>query len=156
MATIKKTFRSRYSEYEPQVYGFQTKGPSMTQQQFKEETNINNIMKKYQSTGLFTHINPKEAKFGDFTNVEDYQISLHKVMQAQEEFKMLPSELRNKFQNDPAKLLHFMETASEEDLIKYGFKDPVQSPIEKTQGGQNGTGTDSQSKDEGKSDIQSN
>ena len=36
--------------------------PTMTQQQFGEETDINNIMKKYQQTGELPNLSVKEGK----------------------------------------------------------------------------------------------
>lgn len=123
MATIK--FRTAYDPHEPGKYAFAPVGESLTQQQFKDECNVNNIMAKYKKTGLLTHINRHQAQFGDFASIEDYQVSLHKLMQAQESFAQLPSEIRSKFLNDPANLIEFVsDPKNNEEAIKLGLKIP--------------------------------
>lgn len=115
--------RKRYDEHKSKDYGFEFKKPSLTQQQFKAECDVNNILAKYKKSGLLTHINKHQGNFGDFTNVEDYKTSLEKVMKAQESFEHLPSELRNKFQNDPGNLISYLQDPkNDEEAVKYGLK----------------------------------
>lgn len=115
--------RSRYSPHDPDKYAFSTTGESMTNQQFKEECDVNNILAKYKRTGLLSHVSRTQGQFGDFSNLQDYQTSLHKLMQAQESFGLLPSEVRNKFQNDPGKLIEFLaDSKNDEEAYKYGLK----------------------------------
>lgn len=122
--------RSRYSPHNSDEYGFATTGESMTQQQFKAECDVNNILAKYKKTGLLSHVSKTQGQFGDFSDLNDYQTSLHKVMQAQESFGLLPSEVRNKFQNDPGKLIEFLaDPKNDEESYKFGLKiKPEQSP----------------------------
>lgn len=54
-------------------------------------------------------VRPDPSSFGNFLNVGDYQTALHKVMDAQQAFDQLPSEVRNKFHNDPSKLIGFLK-----------------------------------------------
>lgn len=115
------TIKTLYGKHERHIQN--TVGHSLTQQQFKDETNVNNILKKYQKTGLLTHVNSSQPSFGDFSSVEDYQVSLSKIQQAQQSFFNLPSELRNKFHNDPSKLIEFINNPkNDEDSYKYGLK----------------------------------
>lgn len=127
----KVKIKSRYNTHPQHTYSFSTTGESLTQQQFKAECDVNNILAKYKKTGLISHLAKHKGNFGDFSNFEDYQTSLHKVMQAQESFGHLPSELRNKFQNDPGKLIEYLgDKANDEEAIKYGLKikkDPKES-----------------------------
>lgn len=123
MESLKVKIRSRYSPHDPDKYGFATTGDSMTNQQFKEECDVNNILAKYKRTGLLSHVSRTQGQFGDFSTLDDYQTSLHKVMKAQESFGLLPSEVRNKFQNDPAKLIDFLsDSKNDEEAYKYGLK----------------------------------
>nr|QJB19432.1 MAG: internal scaffolding protein [Microvirus sp.]QJB19673.1 MAG: internal scaffolding protein [Microvirus sp.] len=115
-------FRTKYNPHPPRAYAFTCVEPSLTQQQFKDECDVNNILKKYQQTGLLSHVVKTQGNFGDFSSVEDYQTSLHKVMIAQDNFELLPSELRSKFNNDPSKLIGFInDPKNKEDCLKYGL-----------------------------------
>jgi len=119
--TIK--IRKRFDEYKSKDYAKESKGESMTQQQFKEECDVNNILAKYRKTQMLTHINKHEGKFGDFSNVDDYHTSLEKLNMAQSNFELLPSELREKFGNDPGKLIEYLQDSkNDEEAIKYGLK----------------------------------
>lgn len=121
METLK--IKSRYNHSEPRAHSFATTGESMTQQQFKDECNINNILAKYKKTGLLTHTAKHEGHFGDFTSIEDYQTSLHKIMEAENSFNMLPSEIRNRFQNDPGQLIGYLsDEKNNEEAYTLGLK----------------------------------
>lgn len=115
--------RSRYSKHDPALYAFKCEGESKTQQQFKAECDVNNIMAKYKKTQMITHLAKHQGQFGDFSNLEDYQTSLHKVMLAHDSFAQLPSELRSRFQNDPAQLIQYLsDSNNNEEAYKLGLK----------------------------------
>ena len=101
-------FKTRFKTHTPRKYATKQEGESLTQQQFKAECDVNNILAKYRKTGMLTHVHKHQGNFGDFSSVEDYQTSLGKLMQAQQSFESLPSELRAKFENDPAKLISYL------------------------------------------------
>jgi phage internal scaffolding protein len=116
-------FKTRYTPHEPRKFSSINNEPSMTQQQFKAECDVNNIMAKYKKTNMISHLSKHDGSFGDFSSIEDYQTSLNKLMIAQESFGLLPSELRNKFHNDPAKLIEFInDETNTEECYKYGLK----------------------------------
>lgn len=83
-------------------------GDGKTQQQFKDECDINNIMKAYSVTGLFTHVNTNEPRYLDATGY-DYQAAMNLVAEAQGLFAQLPSDVRYEFENNPQKFLEFCE-----------------------------------------------
>lgn len=83
--------------------------PSLAQQQFKDECDINNIMKKYQTTGQFTHLTSATGVYADFSQITDYQEMLDTVRYAQEAFSALPAEMRLRFNNNPGELLTFLQ-----------------------------------------------
>lgn len=87
---------------------FKTVGESMTHQSFKQECDINHILKKYNRTQMLTHINKIQGNYGDFSGVQDYQTSLNQVIQAQDSFLALSSDLRKRFGNDPVNFLEFV------------------------------------------------
>lgn len=84
------------------------KEKSLTQQQYKESTDVNNIVKQYEQTGVLPTSN-KVAQFMDVSDIQDYQKSLETVYEAQKAFDALPAAIRNKMDNDPAKLIAFLE-----------------------------------------------
>lgn len=96
--------------------------PSLTQQQFKDECDINNIMKKYATTGQFTHVTGKQGMYGDFSSIKDYHTMVQTVLYAQEAFSTLPAEMRARFKNDPGMLLDFLQDSKNYDeALKLGL-----------------------------------
>lgn len=88
---------------------------SMTKQSFRDECNINNILKKYQKTGAIEHANNHAPEYG-FATALSFTESMFIVTKAQALFDDLPSSLRTKFNNDPGEFLEFTqnpENASE-------------------------------------------
>lgn len=100
-----------------------------TQQHFKEETDINNIMAKFAKTGLVDHVNNIQGAYGDFSTVQDYQLHLDQVMAADAAFMALPSGIRRRFDNDPAHLLAFLQDPRNRDeAIALGLVEPAPPP----------------------------
>ena len=81
---------------------------TMTKQSFAEECDINNIMAKYQKTGLIDHYNRNAPQYG-FATSHDFRESLELVKKAQDMFDELPSQIRRKFDESPQKVLAFCE-----------------------------------------------
>lgn len=93
----------------------------MTKQSFKAECDINNIVNKYASTGVLTHVNEGTPSYGDFSPV-DFLDSMNLVISAQAAFDGLPSSLRRRFGNDPYELLSFLANdENREEAIKLGL-----------------------------------
>lgn len=74
-----------------------------TQQHFKDQCDVNKIMARYNKTGIISHVNRAQAKYGDFTMLGDFVENADKVVRAQQAFDQLPSELRKEFDNDYTK-----------------------------------------------------
>lgn len=104
--------------------------PSMTQQQFKEECDVNNIVKKFTNTGEFLHVTSKQGRYADFSEIQDYQGMLDTVIAAEEAFMSLPAQVRAKFRNDPGKLIEFLQDPkNEEEARSLGLLNPKEAPI---------------------------
>ncbi len=88
--------------------------PSRTKQSFKDETDINTIMARFQKTGMLEFVNKHEPQYGDVTAL-DFQNSMLSVVKAREMFADLPSKVRDRFENDPAKLLEFLDNPENRD-----------------------------------------
>lgn len=83
--------------------------PSRTKQSFAAESDINAIVEKHRRTGLVTSVNPRVGFFGDVSGVKDYASSLRLVQEAEGAFMALPSSVRDRFNNDPVRMLAFLE-----------------------------------------------
>jgi len=106
-------------------------GDGLTEQNHKDETDINNIVRKYNKTGLIDHLNQFEKQYGDMTGF-DYQDAMNTVAVANTMFEGLPSAIRNKFDNDPAKFINFVDDEANADkLVEMGLaKAKVSTPVD--------------------------
>lgn len=97
--------------------------PSRTRQEFRDECDINVLMKKYERDGLLAHVREFNGQYGDFTNVpQSYQDACNQIIAAQEMFMSIPAEVRAKFDNDPGKFLELVESDPEgEKLYELGL-----------------------------------
>jgi phage internal scaffolding protein len=101
--------------------GLRCEDATRTQQHFKDETDINNILRQFNITGQL----PTKAmspRYGDFTGVGDYHSALNQVIAAEGEFMTLPAQLRARFDNDPQELIEFLNNPENKDeAIKLGL-----------------------------------
>lgn len=101
--------------------------PSLTQQQFKQEADINNIIASVNASGALG--NPlwtgnRTPVYGDFSDIQegDYLRAQNILLQADEDFMQLPAKVRQRFNNNPAELLAFIENnPNSEELVKLGL-----------------------------------
>lgn len=85
----------------------QFEGQGLTHQSFKDECDINTIMGRYLKTGVLPeNLTQREAQYLDVSDI-DFQNAANLVAGAKSLFEQLPSSIRNRFENDPAKLLAF-------------------------------------------------
>jgi len=97
-------FRSAYG---PKLRTQLTCRDDRTIQSFKDECDINRILASYAVTGQLTHVNPRPPQWGDVEAL-DFQTAMQTVIDARANFDALPAKLRDRFANDPAKLLSFL------------------------------------------------
>lgn len=80
---------------------------TMTQQSLSDETDINNIVRKFGLTGELPD-DFRAPQYGDFSDVTDFQTAMNAVREAQVSFMEMPADLRYRFANDPQRLLEFL------------------------------------------------
>lgn len=88
------------------------KGSSKTKQSFTNECDINKIMAKANKTGMLVDvgaINSRMAVFADVSSIGDYREVVTKIAAANAAFENLPGEVKQRFGNDPAALLLFLQ-----------------------------------------------
>jgi phage internal scaffolding protein len=88
--------------------GLACEEPTLAQQHYKEECDINTILQKFSITGILPEA-PLSPRYGDFSGISDYHTALNRVIAAQDEFEALPAQIRARFDNDPAKLIEFLD-----------------------------------------------
>lgn len=100
------------------------KKPTKTQQNQKDDCDINTIVRRFGLTGQLPN-NVRVPQYGDFAGVQDFQSAMNAVRSASESFMELPAELRFRFDNDPQKLLEFVANGENRDeAVKLGLVKP--------------------------------
>ena len=82
-------------------------GESLTQQHFKKETDIVEIIKKHDRTGIIEHVARGVAQYGDYSEINEYREALDMVNNANASFMELPAEIRAMFGNDAGEFFEF-------------------------------------------------
>lgn len=101
------TIRTAYDRKSTPGVSFEA--PTMAQQHFKDECDVNLILKKFQVTGVLDHVRDGAPQFGDFSNVSDYLTAQNILIEAQDSFDSLPASLRKRFDNNPVAMLEFLQ-----------------------------------------------
>ena len=83
-------------------------GTTVTKQSFKDDCDINLIMAKFVKTGVLSNTREDPPEYG-FASSDDFRESMEIVSKANSMFESMPSKIRNKFENDPAKFLDFVQ-----------------------------------------------
>lgn len=91
--------------------GLECLDKSLTQQNSKDDADINIIMERFGHTGVL----PQGARlpsYGDFDGVTDYHSAMNAIKAAEGAFLALPATIRDRFENDPQQLIAFMDDES--------------------------------------------
>lgn len=99
ITAFKNTKRSTWS----------TDQETLTKQASREECDINNILSKYRRTGVVTHLAVRPGGYTHYNDSMDFKQALDLVIDAENDFASLPSDLRRRFNNDPYELLQFID-----------------------------------------------
>jgi phage internal scaffolding protein len=106
--------------------GLHCEDATLTQQHFKDECDINNILRQFNITGLLPEA-PLSPRYGDFTGIGDYHTALNQVIAAEDEFMSLPATLRARFENDPSQLIEFLDNPqNKNEAIKLGLINKIE------------------------------
>lgn len=120
-------FRSIYSEHYEKP-GITFEEPSMCQQQFKAECDINTIINHYRLTGVLPEVQDTPM-YGDFSSVGDFMSAQEVYLNAQEQFNNLSADLRKRFSNDPSEFLAFVsDEANLEESYRLGIRIRPEAP----------------------------
>jgi len=101
--------------------------PTRAQQHHKDECDINVILDRFGKTGQIP-VNAISGTYGDFSGVHDYHTAMNALIAADSEFAALPANIRNRFANDPANLVQFLDNPNNQaEAEKLGLVNPISS-----------------------------
>ena len=120
-------FRTGYN-YDAEAVSLETglkcEDESLAVESAKEEADINTIVRRFGLTGELPD-DVRMPQSGDFTGIPDFHTALNMVRATQEEFMRVPADIRDRFQNDPARLMSFLEDEGNRDEARrLGFLKP--------------------------------
>lgn len=99
---------------------------SLTKQAFRDECDINNIMKRFERDGVLAHYNTYRGDYGDFTDCPEYHDAQNQVIAANSMFLTLPAKIRERFQNDPGAFITFVgDKRNEAEMRELGILKPL-------------------------------
>jgi phage internal scaffolding protein len=94
---------------------------SLTQQQFRDESDINTIVDRFMKTG---HLPDPVSmpQYIDYEGVFDFQSAMNVVRQADENFMRMDAKVRSRFHNSPQEFLEFFaDPANTEEAVRLGL-----------------------------------
>lgn len=96
-------------------------GPGKTKQEFKDECDINNIIRRFVKDGFLRHMARGVPQFMDVSDLPDFRTAVDQVRATEEFFGKLPAKLRAKFGNDPARFLDEAGKMTRAELREFGL-----------------------------------
>jgi phage internal scaffolding protein len=125
-------FASAYDNFDDRSLetGLKCLDDSLTQQQFRDESDINNIVDRFMKTG---HLPDPVSmpQYVDYEGVFDFQSAMNVVRQADENFMRMDAKVRSRFHNSPQEFLEFFaDPANVEEAVRLGLAvpQPKESP----------------------------
>lgn len=105
-------------------------GPSLARQEFKEECDINEIMARYEATGVLPNV-VGEPFYYDFTTVPLTMMdSMDMMRAASDAFMTLPAKVRKEFDNDAAAFVDFASLPENLDQMReWGLAPKKEAPV---------------------------
>lgn len=122
--------------------GLECNDPSLAQQHMRDETDINEIVRRFGLTGELPEA-VRRPTYGDFTGVFDYQSALNAVRAADEAFAEMPADVRARFGNDAAAFVEFCSDPSNaEEFKKLGLTNGGEDAIRPDQQSESAVGSE--------------
>lgn len=120
-------YRHQYDDERDEAERYMTdiecQDPSLTQQQFTEDADLNVIAKRFGiNDGSILPQATDPRHFGDFTETFDLRTALDRTNEAIEKFRRLPAKLRERFNNNPGKLYDWVsDPDNAEEAVHLGL-----------------------------------
>lgn len=122
-------FRTKFSLKGKKV-GQTIKGVSCTLQEFKNECDINHILYMYKVKGVLPPVSPVAPTFEDVTGcASDYMTAMEIVMDAENRFNELPSNVRKEVGNTPLRMLEWLQNPDNQNRgVELGLFERISVP----------------------------
>lgn len=108
---------------------------SLTQQSFKDDADINVLVRRFGVTGVVQGVTAPPLDM-EFAEIFDYQSAMNVLRAAQESFAELSADTRARFNNDPARYVDFCTHRDDDgnltniaEMRKMGLAIPEPDPI---------------------------
>lgn len=122
------TLRSAYTPRLRVALSFS--GSGRTKQNFKDECDINTILSRFQRTGNLTHTSSRTPRYEDVADL-DFHGAMQLVAGANGMFSELPAKIRDRFANDPGRLLEFLQDPENRaEALKLGLLAPSPTNVD--------------------------
>lgn len=103
--------------------------PSMTKQEFKDETDINILMARYEKDGIPPGLTTASPSYIDCTDIPDLRTALDIFIDAEKAFMSLSAQVRKEFDNDPLKFVDFADNKDNlPKMREWGLAPPEPEP----------------------------
>jgi len=104
--------------------GLKCEDPSLTQQQFKEEADINTIVDRFVKSGVLPNA-VNMPQYVDYEGIFDFQSAMNAVRAADENFMRMDAKVRSRFNNSPQEFLEFFANPENtQEAIRLGLAIP--------------------------------
>ncbi|WNK14578.1 MAG: internal scaffolding protein [Microvirus sp.] len=102
-------------------------GPSMTRSEFQDECDINQIMARFEKTGMVPVNSVGVPQYLDLTMTPDNLMqAMNLMVDAETSFMLLPAHVRKEFDNDPMRFVEFASAADNiERMREWGLAPPA-------------------------------
>lgn len=116
----KQKFKTPYNR--SKTPGIHTPGGSRAAQSFKDDCDINVIVRRAMRTGVWPNKRMEVPVFGDFTNIPDYRSAQQLIVETTEQFEKIPARIRERFHNSVDEFVAFVSNPeNSEDVVKMGL-----------------------------------
>lgn len=88
-----------------------------TKQAFKDQCDINKILRKWQKTGTISHLAKYQPIYGDFSDIDDLLTAQARLKQGQAIFDQLPGEIKREFGQSAAAFFKFVNNPANADNL---------------------------------------
>ena len=121
------------SQYSPRLsITVNCEEPTLTQQHFKDEVDVTNIVNRYALTRDPTILQRTQEIYGDATSIS-FTEAMHTVKQAESEFHELPDEVKAQYNYEPSEWLQDVvnpQIQESEPIVEPQIPQTEQSEVE--------------------------